>query len=151
MASRTYSFKDSTFAFAHPVANDFVSAGEVGLGQMTVTMAAERTTHDRAADGTIMPSYIAGDDGACSIEVQQTSEIHAFLLAWYNLIKTAANNGDVSNWATAVVTIRNLTDGGEHILSGVSPSKVPDKTYAAAGGKVTWVLMATDVQSTVLS
>lgn len=147
-SGRVYSFKDVTFAFAHPLVQDFVSAGQVGLGQLVVAMAAERTTHDRSSDGTIMVSYIPGDDGAIQVEVQQTSIIHQVLLNWYNIIKIAADNGDVSNWASGVVTVRSLTDGSLHILSGVSPSKIPDKPYAAQGQKITWTLMAADIQST---
>jgi Protein of unknown function (DUF3277) len=95
----------------------------------------------------VMPSYIAGDNGACTIMVQQTSILHLELLALYNLLKIAADNGDVSNWAASALSLRNTVDGSQHILRGVSFSKIPDKTYAAQGGKLTWVLMACDIQN----
>jgi len=82
--------------------------------------------------------------------VQQTSALHAFLLAWYNAVKTAMLGGDVTNWATASVTFRNLVDGSIHECTGVSPSKIPDKVYAAQGQHLTWVLMAADIQSVTL-
>ena len=148
MAARTYSFKDVSYAFNSPAAGSYVSAGQVGLGGIQVMMAAERTVHDRAADGNIMVSALAGDDGSISLEVQQTSDIHAFLLLWWNLLKTAMDAGDVSNWASATVMIRSLTDGTEHYARGVSPQKIPDKPYAAQGQKVTWHLMCADLQTT---
>src|SRR5579871_3941530 len=145
----TYSFKDLSGALAHPVAGQFPFAGQIGMGQITVTMNTERTTHDLAADGSIMVSYIAGDNGQIAIEVQQTSDLHAFLLAWYNGIKSAADAGDPTEWASAAVTLRNVVDGSQHVCTGVSPSKIPDKVYAAQGGKITWVLMCADIQSVI--
>ena len=147
MASPTYSFKNTIGAFAHPLVGAFSFAGQIGAGQFVVTMATERTVHDTAADGTVMPSYLAGDSGSVSIEVQQTSDFHAFLMEWYNAAKTQADGGDVSNWANATLTIRSTVDGSTHICSGGSPSKIPDKVYAAQGGRLTWVLMFADIQS----
>jgi hypothetical protein len=144
----TYSFKDLTGAFVHPIAGSFILAGgNVGLGQITITNATDRTAHDTAADGSVMVSYVAGDSGGATIEVQQTSDLHAYLLAWFNIVKTAADNGDVGGWAAGVLCVRSMDDGAIHTLTGVSPSKVPDKTYAAQGGRVTWSLMSARVIS----
>jgi hypothetical protein len=144
----TYSFKDLTGAFVHPLVGSFILAGaETGIGQITITNATDRTAHDTAADGSVMVSYLAGDSGAAAIEVQQTSELHIFLLSWFNRIKTLADTGDVSQWAAAVLSLRNLEDGSVHTLTGVSPSKVPDKVYQAQGQRVTWNLMAAAVIS----
>lgn len=142
-----YSFKSVSGAFSHPDVGAFSFAGQVGMGQMTVENATERTAHDVAADGTVMVSYVAGDNGSAVIEIQQTSQLHAFLLGWYNTIKTNADAGDPTNWAAATLTIRNLLDGSGHVLTGISPSKNPPKPYGAQGQKVTWTLMAADVQS----
>jgi hypothetical protein len=141
-----YSFKDLTGAFVHPLVGSYILAGgNVGLGQITITNATDRTVHDTAADGSVMVSYIAGDSGAAAIEVQQTSDLHSFLLDWFNLIKTLADNGDVSQWAAATLSLRSLLDGTVHTLTGVSPSKVPDKVYQSQGQRVTWNLMAASV------
>lgn len=145
--SSTYSFKDLAFVFTHPTAGQYLAAGKNGVGNLSVNMAADRTTHDRSADGTIMPSYISGDDGSITVEVQQTSALHQFFVDWYNLCKTAADNGDISNWAAGAITIRNLVDGSGHQAIGVSPMKNPDKPYQAQGQKVTWTLMCADLQT----
>lgn len=137
----TYSFKDLTGAFIHPLVGSYVlGGGNVGLGQITVSMTQDRTQQDVAADGSVMVSYMPGDNGTISIEVQQTSDLHGFLLAWFNACKTAADAGDVLNWAAAAISIRNLVDGATHTATGISPGKQPDKSYAAQGGKITWVL-----------
>jgi hypothetical protein len=147
---KTYSFKDLSGGFSHPFVGSFLFAGQIGMNQVTIAMATDKTVHDLAADGTVMPSYIPGDNGSLAIEVQQTSRLHAFLLGWYNLIKIAADAGDVSNWATAAVTVRSLVDGSQHQISGISPSRIPDKVYAQQGQKLTWNLMAADVQNITL-
>ena len=144
----TYSFKDTSGAFTHPLAGSFLFAGQIGMNQATVSMATEKTVQDVAADGTVMISGIAGDNGHLALEVQQTSELHAFLLAWYNQVVTAMNQGDLSNFATASVTLRNLVDGSSHVLNGVSPLKIPDKTYAAQGQRITWTLAAAQIINT---
>jgi hypothetical protein len=137
-----YSFKDSSGAFNHPLAGQFAFAGQIGLGKFTVSMHTDRTAQAVASDGTVMVSAIAGDNGMLAIEVQQTSELHQFLLLWLNLCVQAQLNGDVSNWATATISIRNITTGTGHTLSGVSPSKMPDVPYEAQGQNLIWNLPA---------
>jgi hypothetical protein len=143
----TYSFKDlvgslvnAVFGVAFPL-----TGGNIGLGRVTITMTTERTTHDTAADGTVMPSYVAGDSGDINLEVQQTSPLHHELLSLYNLCTVAANNNDVAGWATTEIAFRTLLDGSTHILSGVSFQKIPEKPYQASGQKITWKLMAANV------
>jgi hypothetical protein len=147
MAPSTYSFKDVVGSFFHPLAGTQIFAGQIGMGQFVVKNTTERSTHDLASDGTIMVSYISGAAGSFEVECQQNSIIHHFLLDWFNIITTLAEQGDVANWASAAIAVRSQLDGASHLLSGVSPGKIPDKTYTAQGGKVTWNLMACEVVS----
>jgi hypothetical protein len=139
----TYSFKDLTGVLTNPVFSTTIllTGGNVGLGQLTITMATERTVHDVAADGTVMGSYVAGDNGAIDLEIQQTSPLHHALLDLYNLAVAAANADDVSGWLATVITLRTILDGSTHVLTGVSFGKIPDKPYQASGQRVRWALM----------
>jgi hypothetical protein len=144
---QTYSFKDlvgvlvnSVFGVSIPL-----TGGNIGLGQVTITMTTERTTHDVAADSTVMPSYVAGDNGTVDLEVQQTSTLHHALLDLYNLCVLAANADDVLGWAATTISFRTILDGANHVLTGVSFAKIPDKPYQASGQKVRWSLMAANV------
>lgn len=142
----TYSFKDLTGAFVHPLVGSYIlGGGNIGLGQLTIAMTQDRTVQDVASDGSVMVSYMPGDNGTISVEVQQTSDLHNFLLNWFNACKTAADLGDVFNWAAAAISIRNIIDGSTHTAIGVSPGKMPDKTYTAQGGKITWTLPAAKI------
>jgi Protein of unknown function (DUF3277) len=141
-----YSFKDLLGAI-DSVAGAFSLFGQIGAGRLTISNATERTVQAVSADGSIMVSYIAGRNGAVSIETQQTSLLHKYLLEWFNLAQTAADNGDVSGWASGTVSFRALLDGSYHFLTGVSLAKTPDKPYGSQGENVTWTLMAADVIS----
>ena len=142
----TYSFKDLTGAFAHPSAGSYILSGNIGAGQITISMLTEKTVTEMSADGSPMVSYVAGDNGTVSIECNQTSQLHKFLLGWFNSVNMAAKNGDVSNWTNAALTFRSLVDGTGHICTGGAPAKIPDKVYAAQGGKITWVIPFADIQ-----
>ena len=147
MSAATYSFKDLTGVLTNPTFGVTIplTGGNVGFGSMTITMTTERTVHDVASDGSVMGSYIAGDNGAVDLEIQQTSTLHHQLLALYNLCVTAANNEDVSGWLSTNISFRTILDGSVHVLSGVSFGKIPDKPYQASGQKVRWALMAANV------
>ena len=95
-----------------------------------------------------MISYMTGDNGTVGIQVQQTSQIYAFLLNWFNVIKTLADNGDPSNWATASITIVDLIGAHTHIATGVCPSKIPDRQYARQGQMQNWSLLAANIANT---
>lgn len=144
---RTYSFKSLTGVLTNPVFGITIplTGGNIGIGSITIRMTTARTSHDVAADGTVMPSYIAGDNGEVDIQVQETSAIHGALLALYNLCVLAADNEDVLGWAANAISFTLLIDGSIHTLTGVSFDKIPDKPYEASGQKMTWKLMAANV------
>ena len=143
----TYSFKDLVGVLVNTVFGVSLplTGGNIGNGSITISMTTERTAQDVAADGTVMPSYVAGANGTVSIEVQQTSALHHQLLALYNLCVQAADADDVSGWSATTISFRTLLDGSTHVLSGISFGKIPDKSYQAHGQKLTWQLPACNV------
>lgn len=144
---KAYSFKNVNVAIAHPLAGPFISTGQLGLSEITIDMTTNKTETITAADGTVLPSFISGDAGTVSIQVLQTSAAHTYLLGWYNLVKSLADNGNVDNWASLAMTIRSQTDGSSHVCTGISPLKVPPKNYRAQAQMVTWVLAAASISN----
>jgi hypothetical protein len=142
----TYSFKDLTGVLTNPVLGSPLplAGGNIGNGTITIRMVTMRTEHDVAADGVVMPSYVAGRNAEVTIEMLQTADLHHAFVDLFNVLETAANSGDVSNWAGTTITFRTIQDGSTHVLSGVSFQKIPDKPYAARGQNITWTLMAAD-------
>lgn len=143
----TYSFKDFVGALTNPVfgVNLPLSGGNAGIGSIRFIMETDRTDMNVAADGVVMPSYVAGDNAGIEIDVQQTSFLHHALLDLYNQCITAANNDDVSGWAATGITARTLLDGSGHVASGVCFVKVPDKPYEARGQMLKWRLLAANL------
>ena len=140
----TYSFLDLMGAIAHPDLGQYTFTGK-GLGEVIVAMTTEKSAHDVAADGSVMVSKIAGNNGTITINAQQTSDLHKWLLNWYNTLLAS----DTSTWAQTSMTLRNVVNGTSHIIHGISPQKIPDKNYQTQGQRISWVLMAADVQNMI--
>jgi len=140
----TYAFKDLTGVLDAPsLGGPFqLAGGNIGVGTITIRMLTQRTEHEVAADGVVMPSYIAGNNAEITIEMQQTSQLHHILLGLYNAVSMEADAGDIGNWAGMTLAFRTILDGSSHVFGGVSFQKVPDKPYASKGGNVNWILMA---------
>lgn len=140
MGFKTYSFEDVICSFQHKGVGAASSTG-AGIGSITVTMSGDKTAHDVAADGTIMISKLAGENGTIAITVQQTSELHKYLLKWYNYIKIA----NASEFALMNITINSKNLGDSTTCTGVSPQKRADRGYQAQGQQVTWNLLSAEI------
>lgn len=140
MEVSTYSFTDLAGSISHPTLGAYLFDG-TGVGSVTIAKATDRTAHDIAADGSVMVSKIAGNNGTVTIEAQQTSAIHKWLLAWFNALWQMPT----SEWASTSMTLRNAATGTRHIISGISPQKEPDTPYQAQGQHVTWTLMCAEI------
>lgn len=144
-----YSFKALNGAMTNAAIGVTIPfGGQIGTGQVVVANTTDHTTHEIAADGVVMPSFVAGDSGTVTIECQQTSIIHQLLLGWLNILKTSAMLGNLSNWANTSMLLVETTTGQSHVITGISPNKAADKTYAAQGGHVTWTLPACNIVNT---
>lgn len=140
MSVTTYSFQDNNVSFNHPFGN--ASSSGAGIGTISVAMTQTKTTHDVAADGSVMISKIEGDNGTIAITIQQTSQLHKYLKNWYNYINTST---DTSQWASMAININNKSLGDSVVATNVSPQKLPDQPYQAQGQMVTWTLMAAKI------
>lgn len=151
----TYSFKDLSGAFAHPTAGAYTFGGSEnrGINQITVSYLAENTVHDVSVDGGIFVLPTPIWNGMVTIDVQQTSLFHQFLLSWYNKIRTEATQESPTfdNWANASMLLVKSSPLSAatttHTITGISPQKRPDETFAAQGGNVVWSLMAANITS----
>lgn len=136
----TYSFLDLAGAISHPSVGPYVFTGE-GVGEVNLNMTTDRSVHDVAADGVVMVSKIAGNNGTVNIICQQTSNLHKWLLKYYNAVIA----DDTSLWAAGAMVLRNVSDGTSHMVTGLSFTKKADKSYQSQGQRVTWAFMAADI------
>jgi hypothetical protein len=143
----TYSFKDLSGAMSSSLAPPFAFAGQLGVGKITVEYVTEHGLMETAADGTVLPVFVAGRAGRITIDVQQTSKFHHYLILWHNLHVTKCTQGDISEWANSAILMRNTLDGSSHEAQGVIPTKIPDKAYAASPTMITWTLLCANLNS----
>jgi hypothetical protein len=145
----TYSFKALTGVLRNQVLGVTIpfTGKNLGLGGITIRMAVPRTVHETGVDGAVIPLYIAGDNGGVEIEVQQSSALNTSLLSLYNRLLMAAQGGDYTGWAATSILFTYAADGSQHYLTGLSFEKFPDKPYAAAGQRVSWKMIAANINS----
>lgn len=141
MSVSTYSFDDVGVTISHPSVGQTVANGQ-GIGTINVTMATERTTHEIAADGSVMISKVKGRNGTVALAIQQTSPLNAWLMRWFNYLEVAP----ASEWAKTTIVIRSSVMQQTTVCNFVSPQKQADKPYQAQGQLITWNLMSADIQ-----
>ena len=143
-----YSGKDVNITLSNPLIAPITLAGvnALGLGRVTVRMSTNRTSVQIGMDGSPAVSAIPGENGEIELQVWQTSTTHQLLVNWYNALKAAQDNGDVTNWASTTILVQCIVDGSQHYATGVGPQKVPDKTYAEQQQLLTWVFVCADIR-----
>jgi len=137
----TYSFGDISLVLRHPTFGSYTAMGE-GIGSITVNMANDVSTHDVAADGSVMTSKIKVSNGTVSLAVQQTSSINKWLTNLYNYLRTAP----ASEWEGLRISIKAPTIEQVTNCSRVAFQKFMDKPYQQQGQVVTWSMMAAEIQ-----
>ncbi|WP_074951084.1 phage protein [Alicyclobacillus macrosporangiidus] len=140
----TYSFADVSAVVSHPSLGQYVANG-AGLGSIRVTMATENTKHDVAADGSVMVTKTIGKNGTIAFEIQQTSGFDQWLRNSYNYLYTA----DTSQWAQMSIVIRSPIMGDLITATGCAFKIRPERPYEADGQKVTWEIMAANIDEFV--
>jgi hypothetical protein len=140
----TYSCLDLTGAINHPSIGAYNLIGE-GIGDITISMATDRTMHEIGVDGVVLATQIPGNNGTLTLNLQQTSALNRWLIKWVNHL----NNKDTARneWLMATALIKSKSLQCEHKFSGLSPQKIPDLSYQAQGQRIKWVLMAADIQT----
>lgn len=129
----TYSFEDVALVFTHPSKGSITLTG-AGTGSVTVSRANDVSTHDLAADGSVMVTKQQARNGTLSIVVQQTSAGSNWLRKLNQYLEVASS----AEWAQAVCTISSKVMGINVQCTGVSPQKTPDMAMQATGQQVTF-------------
>ena len=138
----TYSFTDVNITISHSSYGSFSLQGE-GAGDITVNKLTDRSVHDVAADGSIMTSKIAGNNGNVVVNAQQTSPLHEWLQGLFNYLWQA----DTDEWAQISCTIEAPKMGKTHICNGGAFLKEADNPYQAQGQRLQWTLLFADIQN----
>lgn len=144
MSDTTYSFADYNFSIVSPIGTYSVQGN--GVGSVTVAMATTKSIHSVGADGSVMTSKIAGDNGSIAIQVQQTSGLNTFLNKLYNVLKASPS----SVWTSTQFLITNSAQKEVCTCIGCSPENLPEKPMQAEGQLITWTWLAQNIQQVTL-
>lgn len=143
-----YSFTDMSGVFFHPLSGNFIlGGGEIGLGEIELEMASEKTLVNKSSDGSVMLSYVAGDNATVKFTMQQTSDLHHYFLNTYNLAKTQADAGNIGVWAAGQLAVKNILDGSQHNGQGVCFQKIPPKMYQEGGQMISWTFIVAQLDN----
>lgn len=133
----TYSFEDVTCVVSHPSVGSFRFNG-AGTGSITITKANDMSSHDVAADGSVMTNKIKTNNGTATIAVQQTSLGAAFLRKLNKYCDTAPTK----EFTRTVISVVSKQQGVNIICTGVSPQKSPDSQFQQTGQQISFAYLA---------
>lgn len=143
-----YSFSNITASISHP-STGAISTSNSGVGSIGISMLTDRTTHDIAADGGIFILKVDGNNGIISLQVQQTSELHRWMLQLAGFLMTPTV--DHKTWAEINMSIQDNNMNTLYRCTGGSLIKIPDLTFATDGQSVTWIIYFADITLTTTS
>jgi len=145
MAFTTYSFEEVSVVISHPALGQFVASGQ-GLKSISVSRPNDMRQDDLAGDGHVMVSKMPSPNGGIVMTCQQTSPFQDFMTKLTNYLKTAP----ASEFAKGTIVISPVNQNIRHYGRGVTPQKMADKNYEAAGGTVPWNLMCAELTDEVV-
>lgn len=146
MALKTYSFQDITCSFSNTIIGIVYTPGS-GLGSISVSMADDVTSHQRAADGGILSTKNVAKNGTVSLSILQTSDLHRNLLNWYTALMEPSN---LNKWSEMQITIESKNLGEKIVCTRVAPQKRPDISFEAQGKEITWAFLAEEITHTLI-
>ncbi|MCM1059467.1 MAG: DUF3277 family protein [Eubacterium sp.] len=133
----TYAFEDVDCVVSHPSVGSYSFNG-AGTGSITIVKANDMSSHDLAADGSVMTSKIKAGNGTATIAVQQTSPGAEFLRKLNSYCDTAHS----SEFTRTIISVVSKEQGVNITCTGVSPQKSPDTSFQQAGQQVSFAYLA---------
>ena len=141
MAKTTvYSLADVRTVMYHQNVGQCVLSSQ-GVGKISISYSGDLSSHTATADGYVVVNRLRNNHGVITIEVPQNSSADEFLRKWAKYLKNA------QSWQFALTALNIVDAAGNFILycEGVTPQKIPDRTYDQTAGNVSWVLLAAKI------
>ena len=135
-----YSFADVRVVMYHQDVGQCVLSSQ-GLGKISITHAGDLSSHTATADGYVVVNRLRSNHGIVTLEVPQNSSADEFLRRWARYLKN-------TQCYLFAITALNIVDvGGNFTIycEGVTPQKIPDRSYDQTTGNVTWTLLAANI------
>ena len=141
MAKTTvYSLADVRTVLYHQNVGQCVLSAQ-GVGKISVTHSGDLSSHTATADGYVVVNRLRSSNGLITLEVPQNSSADEFLRRWARYLKSAPTY----LFALSALNIVDAAGGFTIYCEGVTPQKIPDRTYDKTSGNVSWVLLAASI------
>ena len=136
-----YSFSDVKVVMYHPNVGQSVLSSQ-GLGKISIAASGDLSSHTATADGYVVVNRLKSAHGMITLEVPQNSSADEFLRKWARYLR----HTESYLFAQSALNIVDTAGSFTITCEGVTPQKIPDRTYDAACGMVSWVLLAASVK-----
>ncbi len=136
-----YSLADVKVVMYHPEVGQCVLSSQ-GLGRIGISYTGDLSSHTATADGYVVVNRLRTNNGSITLEVPQNSSADEFLRKWSKYLK---NVGQTYQFARTALNIVDNAGWFTIYCEGVTPQKIPDRTYDQASSNLTWTLLAASV------
>ena len=136
-----YSLADVKVVMYHPNVGQAVLS-EKGLGKIGISRSGDLSSHTATADGYVIVNRIRSSNGQVTLEVPQNSSADEYLRKWSRYLK---NTGNSEKFAQTTLTLTDQVGGFTISCEGVTPQKIPDRTYDTASSNLTWTLLCAEI------
>ena len=135
-----YSFEDTVVTISHPSVGVYSAYG-TGIGDLSVNMSENVTTHEVAADQSVIVSKHVKRNGIVNFNISQVSDFNTWLKKFAAYIEEA----DASEFALATISISNKTTGDNYYCTGVSHQKIADNGLQSQAQNRSWTMMCAHI------
>lgn len=135
-----YSFEDTVVTISHPSVGVYSAYG-TGIGDLSVNMSENVTTHEVAADQSVIVSKHVKRNGIVNFNISQVSDFNTWLKKFVAYIEEA----DASEFALATISISNKTTGDNYYCTGVSHQKIADNGLQSQAQNRNWAMMCAHI------
>ena len=142
MAKTTvYSLADVKVVLYHQNVGQCVLSSQ-GIGKISISFSGDISSHTATADGYVVVNRLKNNHGMITIEVPQNSSADEFLRKWAKYLKSTESY----LFAISALNIVDSMGGFTIYCEGVTPQKIPDRSYEGTAGMVSWVLLAATIK-----
>ena len=135
-----YSFEDTVVTISHPSVGVYSAYG-TGIGDLSVNLSENVTTHEVAADQSVIVSKHVKRNGTVNFNISQVSDFNKWLKKFAAYIEEA----DASEFALATISISNKTTGDNYYCTGVSHQKIADNQLQSQAQNRSWTMMCAHI------
>ena len=142
MAYSVYSIADTTTVVNHPsVGRKVLSDENNGGGQVSISYQMDMSSQTQTANGYTVINKVRSHAGTVTFEIPQNSPSDMYLRRLIAYLETA----DAKEFGLTTITIFDAAAGITFSITGATPQKRPDRSYAQQSGNLNYVFLCAEI------